>query len=116
MRNIFKRKPKPIDWFAEPKNVSIFRRGNNLDGHQIPRAIFAVPGVNNVIVMVEYIDRHCLEIMVSGGDKSAIAEAIFNTKPIGVSTIGNQAVQFDYIHCHYVINFTHISYLMDYAQ
>lgn len=90
IKRLFRRKPTPapINWAQEKKHIGIYWRGNKT-GNPMANAILAVPGVNEPVIMLEYIERHALEFIVSGGEPDAVAEAIFNTRPIGFLTVGS---------------------------
>jgi hypothetical protein len=113
IKHLFRKKAKPVDWFKEPKTVSIYRRGCETR-NEIINALFATD-INDTIVVVEYIQRGAVEIMLTGGTAKEIAKAIFNTKPVGVLTLGNRDGTVYFMELPYQIRFTELNWMGDYS-
>lgn len=103
----FKKKAPPIDWSNERKIVFLFWRSTqSAVSNTISREILAIKDVNEPLIMIEYIDRHAVEIIVSGGSDGAIAEAILDAKPLGIWALGNTEVGLNFMTVPYKIKFT----------
>lgn len=98
-------KNKPTDWESEAKSVTVAWK-STCRPYSFISALFQIEGVAEPIVVIEYIDRHAIEIIVTGGDDQQVSRAIFNTKPIGVLVLGNTATTHDFAGVPYVIKFT----------
>lgn len=113
-------KQKPIDWFDERKSIGIYRRDGAFR-NTMAHAILAIPEVHDPVCIVEYIDRYCIEVMVSISlfcsrqeAISKVVDAIYSTKAMGILTLGNQKVTILGNGFPYEISFTELTWMEDY--